>query len=65
VVKGEMAAGESAIGSVAMPRTRARRSQQRAVRISGRMSATRGILVSVSCKGRVKAKGEEDEKCKK
>lgn len=33
------AAGGGAMGSVAMARTRARRRQQRAVRISGRMAA--------------------------
>jgi hypothetical protein len=53
-----MAAAGDAIGSVAMARTRARRSQQRAVRISGRMSAAPRSLVG--WRGRAKAKGGED-----
>jgi len=49
------AAAGGAMGSVAMARTRARRRQQRAVRISGRMAAA--AAESCGLERRVKAKG--------
>ena len=51
------AAAGGAMGSVAMARTRARRRQQHAVRMSGRMAAAAAGAESCGMEGRVKAKG--------